>query len=31
VTGEFQTFGHALKYLRRRARLTQRELGLEVG
>jgi tetratricopeptide (TPR) repeat protein/transcriptional regulator with XRE-family HTH domain len=31
VTEEFPTFGHALKYLRRRARLTQRELGLEVG
>jgi ATP/maltotriose-dependent transcriptional regulator MalT/DNA-binding XRE family transcriptional regulator len=27
----FPTFGHGLKYLRRRARLTQRELGLAVG
>jgi ATP/maltotriose-dependent transcriptional regulator MalT/DNA-binding XRE family transcriptional regulator len=27
----FPTFGHALRYLRRRARLTQRELGLAVG
>ncbi len=31
MTEEFPNFGHALKYLRRRARLTQRELGLEVG
>src|SRR6266498_2930134 len=31
VSGDFPSFGHALKYLRRRARLTQRELGLEVG
>jgi tetratricopeptide (TPR) repeat protein/transcriptional regulator with XRE-family HTH domain len=29
--GDFPTFGQALKYLRRRARLTQRELGLAVG
>ena len=29
--GTFPTFGHGLKYLRRRARLTQRELGLAVG
>jgi transcriptional regulator with XRE-family HTH domain len=27
----FPTFGHGLKYRRRRARLTQRELGLAVG
>jgi ATP/maltotriose-dependent transcriptional regulator MalT/DNA-binding XRE family transcriptional regulator len=27
----FPTFGHGLRYLRRRARLTQRELGLAVG
>ncbi len=31
MSGDFPSFGHALKYLRRRARLTQRELGLEVG
>jgi tetratricopeptide (TPR) repeat protein/transcriptional regulator with XRE-family HTH domain len=31
VSQDFPTFGHALKYLRRRARLTQRELGLAVG
>ncbi len=31
VSVDFPTFGHALKYLRRRARLTQRELGLAVG
>jgi ATP/maltotriose-dependent transcriptional regulator MalT/DNA-binding XRE family transcriptional regulator len=29
--GTFPTFGQGLKYLRRRARLTQRELGLAVG
>jgi tetratricopeptide (TPR) repeat protein/transcriptional regulator with XRE-family HTH domain len=31
VTWQFSTFGDALRYLRRRARLTQRELGLAVG
>src|SRR5689334_20943312 len=31
VLGSYATFGALLRYLRRRARLTQRELGIDVG